>query len=348
MDMNPLPQPQPDAVRAPGAATSRCFLTGATGFMGSHLAEQLAAQGHAVRVLVRKTSNLQWLKHLSVEYCYGDVTDPATLPAALEGVDYVFHVAGLVKAFDRETYFRVNAGGTASLLEACARMPKPPRRIVLVSSQAAGGPSGRGPAVTENDPPHPVSFYGESKVEAERVAATFADRLSIAIVRPPATYGPRDTEVFQFIKAAARFGIAPIAGKPDMPMSVAHVDDVVQGLILAANSPKAAGRAYYVAGPGVATWETIADALENVLGRKLRRVHIPMWLVRIAARVIEAHSSVVGKPATLNREKIREVLADGWVCSIQRAREELGFEPRVDVQQGMRQTVEWCRKNKWL
>ena len=348
MDANSRPQQLPGAPRTPEAAASRCFLTGASGFVGSHLAEELIAQGHTVRALLRTTSSLKWIKHLSIECAYGDVTDPATVAAALDGADYVFHVAGLVKALDRETYFRVNAGGTASLLDACARMPVPPKRIVLVSSQAAGGPSGRGPAVTEDDPPHPISFYGESKAEAERVAAGYSGRLPITIVRPPAIYGPRDTEVFQFIKAAYRFGIAPIAGKADAPMSTAHVHDVVQGLILAAKSPKAAGRTYYVAGPDVATWDSVIEALEDAFQKKLRRVHIPIWLARVAASAVEAYAALARKPATFNREKIREILADGWVCSIQRAREELAFEPRITVRQGMRDTVDWCRQNGWI
>jgi len=217
-----------------------------------------------------------------------------------------------------------------------------------VSSLAAGGPSGRGPALTEDQPPAPISFYGESKAEAERIAAEYFDRLSIAVVRPPVIYGPRETDVFQFIKAAVRYRIAPIAGKRDTPLSVVHVADVVRGLLDAAVSEQAAGNIYYVSGPEPVTWDTVADAIQEVLGRRVRRLCLPMAVMRGAAAVSEAMSAITRRPALFNREKVREILADGWVCSIQKARREIGFEPQVDIVSGMRNAIGWYREHGWL
>ena len=323
-------------------------MTGASGFVGSHLVEELANSGYRVRALVRKTSNLRWLKDAAPELVWGDVTDPESLRAALEDVEYVFHAAGVVKARRRETYFSVNAGGTASLLEACRALRRPPRGIVIVSSLAAGGPSGRGPAVREDDPPRPISFYGQSKAEAERIAALHFGCLPIAIVRPPAIYGPRDTDVFEFIKPAVRHRLVLIAGRSDTPLSVIHVRDAVRGMILAATSEKARGRIYYLAGPEVITWESLARTLEGILGRKLRRLRLPMPVVAAGAVVAEVIAAVRGKPALFNRQKVREILADGWVCSAQRARQELGFRPIFDIRRGMEDTIDWYRRNGWL
>ena len=335
------------AHRAAEPAAALCLVTGASGFVGSHLVEELAARGFRVRALVRKSSNLRWLRRAKPELAYGDVTVAESLPAALDGVDYVFHAAGVVKAISRAEYMRVNAGGTDALLLACtgARSLK---RIVLVSSLAAGGPSGRGPAVVEDDPPRPISFYGESKLKAEQIALSYAGRLPVTIVRPPAIYGPRDTEVLDYIRCAARFRMAIIAGRPDTRLSVINVHDVTSGLILAALSQQSLGRTYYLGGPEVVTWVDVAAALGDVLRCKLRRVCLPVTVARIGALLAEFYTLITRKPALLNRQKVREILAGGWVCSIERARREIGFEPRIGIREGMAQTVKWYRENGWM
>ncbi|HUU68645.1 MAG TPA: NAD-dependent epimerase/dehydratase family protein [Planctomycetota bacterium] len=324
-----------------------CLVTGASGFVGSHLIDELAARGYRVRALVRKSSNLRWLRNADPELAYGDVTDPESLPAALDGVQYVFHAAGVVKAISRAAYMRVNADGTDALLRAC-NGAGPLKRIVLVSSLAAGGPSGRGPAVDEDDPPRPISFYGESKLKAEQIALSYSGRLPITIIRPPAIYGPRDTEVLDYIRCAARFRMAFIAGRPDARLSVINVRDVVSGMILSAMSEKSVGRTYYLAGPEVVTWVDVAAALGEVLHCKLRRICLPITVTRVGALLSEFYSFITRKPALFNRQKVREILADGWVCSIERARREIGFDPKIGIREGMAQTVAWYRENGWM
>ncbi|NQT20926.1 MAG: NAD-dependent epimerase/dehydratase family protein [Planctomycetes bacterium] len=326
---------------------TRCLVTGANGFVGSHLTDALLARGAVVRALVRKTSNLRWLEGKGAELVCGELRDPESLPPALEGIEYVFHVAGVVRAMDRDAYFRVNSGGTASLLEACCRAGTRPR-VVLVSSLAAGGPSRRGPAVAEDDPAHPVSFYGESKLDAERVAAEYFDRLPIAIVRPPVIYGPRDTDMFQVIRAAANWRIAALAGGPSMPLSVAHVHDVAHSLICAAQSGSSAGQTFYMAGPKPVTTGELIDAVEQAVGHRVIRIRVPSPVVRIIGHLTELQSAVTKKPGLLNNDKVREMLAGGWVCSIEKARRMLGFEPKVGIVEGMKATVEWCRREGWI
>jgi len=325
-----------------------CLVTGATGFVGSHLVEQLLMHGCRVRALVRQQSNLRWVDTSKVDMVSGDIEDPLTLVPALKDVSYVFHLAGVIKARDRDSYIRINAGGTESLLEACARLQVPPKRIVIVSSQAAGGPSQRDSAVTEADPPHPISFYGESKLEAERVAAGYFDRLSVAIVRPPVIYGPRESDVYQVIRIASKLRIVPLTGPPDTRLSIAYVSDVVMGIILAAETPRAAGQTYYLAGPEVITWGSFADAMEAALSFKVRRLRLPLAAARIVAFFSEIGSAITRKPALFNREKVREIIAPGWVCSIDKAREQLGFAPHVGIRDGLKMTVEWYRKNGWI
>jgi len=333
---------RPDAL-----AGKRCLVTGANGFVGSHAVDELIALGATVRALVRKTSNLRWLDGKQIELAYGELREPECLPPALEDVEYVFHIAGIVRARKRETYLKVNAGGTASLLEAsCAARSRP--KVVCVSSLAAGGPSGKGPALTEDDAPRPISLYGESKLEAERLAAGYFDRLPVVIVRPPVIYGPRETDVFQVIKAAARWRLATVAGNYDAPLSIAHVRDVVRGLILAAQSPDSAGKVYYVGGPETVTTRTLVDAVQRAVGHRVIKVRVPTLIVRLVAELAELQSAITKKPVLLNRDKVHEILAGGWVCSIKKAERDLGFEPRIGIDEGMRTTVHWCREHNWI
>jgi nucleoside-diphosphate-sugar epimerase len=315
--------------------------------VGSHLADELLRRGAVVRTLVRTTSNLQWLQTGKVELCYGELRDPESLPAALDDVDYVFHLAGVVRARKPETFFRVNANGTAAMLEGCARMATPPK-VVYLSSLAAGGPSANGPPLSEQDAPHPVSYYGRSKLDGEEAAAKYRDCLPIAIIRPPIIYGPRETDIFQLIKGAAHWGMAFTAGPSDTPLSIAHVQDVVQGIVLAAQSEKSAGEMYYVAGPEDVFYARLIEAIQHSLGKSVRRFSVPRFAVWLAANAAQVFSSVTGKPALLNKDKAREILAGGWTCSIDKITAELGYQPRVDIDEGMRSTVEWCRTHGWI
>ena len=184
----------------------KVMVTGATGFVGSHLVEALCEKDVQVNVFTRKTSNDKWIADLPPDRYYGDMSDPESLRDALDGVETVFHLAGVTKAFDEKTYIRVNAEGTKHLLDACLSMQSPPKRIVIVSSLAAAGPSTRDRPKRESDPCRPVSPYGRSKQMAEEVAAYYTDKLSIVIVRPPAVYGPRDGDFLSSFKLIKKAG----------------------------------------------------------------------------------------------------------------------------------------------
>src|SRR5438105_10238363 len=190
------PGPIPDLFRTPAAtwvirAAMRVLLTGGSGFLGSFVAEQLAAEGHVVRALVRPRSERKVLDKLPrVELAPGAIEDRASLGAAVDGVDAVVHVAGIVKARRPAEFFEVNTQGTRNLLEAAMRRPVP--RFVYVSSLAAVGPSADGTPVPDDVEPRPVTHYGRSKLEAERAVLAAKDRLHVTVVRPPLIYGPRD------------------------------------------------------------------------------------------------------------------------------------------------------------
>ena len=328
------------------ATPARCLVTGAAGFVGSHLVETLVDRGYEVSCLVRKTSNLAWLKPLPVRFVFGDVLDADSLPGAVEGMDYVYHVAGAVKALREADFFLVNAGGTANLLEACAAPGQSLQRFVLVSSQAAAGPPEIGHPLTEDDPPRPITPYGLSKLRAEVLTASYAARLPVTVVRPPAIYGPRDREtltVFQWINR----GLCPVPRQKRF-FSLIHVRDLVTGLILAAESPASVGRTYHLANDGPESLEGMSTLIAQALGRHPVTLRLPQAAFDLAGGASTLAGRLRRRPQIFDRYKAMELSLPSWVYDTRRARAELGFQASISVPDGVRETTDWYRKAGWL
>jgi nucleoside-diphosphate-sugar epimerase len=324
----------------------KALVTGGTGFIGSHLVEALLKEGIEVRCLVRDLSRLSWLSGLDVEVVKGDCAAPAGLSGAVKSVDYVFHAAGITKAVKARDYYRVNAQGTDNLLQAAVREAGRIRKFVLVSSQAAAGPSKEGEPRREYDPSAPVSDYGRSKLEAERYALSAKEDLNIAIVRPTAVYGPRDRDILTFFKMVSRGFRTAFSEKRQL--SVCYVSDIVDGTIKAALKPTKSGDAFFLAHQARNDWDTMGEAIASALGVKARRLVIPVPLMAGVALCAEAFSFISGRPALLNRQKMAEIRQRFWVVDTSRAEEVLGFAARVDFPTGAKITAEWYRLHGWL
>ena len=217
----------------------KALVTGATGFVGSHLAEALRGRGDAVTALVRSPKKAEALAPLGIRIVTGDLDDAASLDRAAEGQDIVYHVAGLVAAGSENEFMRCNRDGTASLVAAASRAGA--SRFVLVSSMAAGGPAGQGRPLTGTAPARPVTAYGRSKLAAE--AAVTAGRLPWVIVRPPTVYGPRDHEVLKVFRMA-RLGVAPVFGDGSQQLSAVHGADLASALVAAGTAAATVGNIY--------------------------------------------------------------------------------------------------------
>src|SRR3954469_6491662 len=236
----------------------KIFLTGGSGFLGSYVAEQLAEQGHTVRALVRPRSERKILDRLPrVEFARGAIEDRASLDAAMDGVDAVIHVAGLVKARRPEEFFQVNTEGTKNLLAAAEARAPGLKRFVYVSSLAAVGPSSDGQPVHDDAPPRPVTQYGRSKLAAEQAVLLAKDRLPVTVIRPPLIYGPRDRETLAFF-TSVKNGVLPVLGDGRNTLSVIYGEDCASALVRAALSDGPSGRAYFVDDGSVYVWR---DAL---------------------------------------------------------------------------------------
>ena len=333
----------PDPV--PSLRGRRCLVTGATGFVGSWLADRLLAEGALVRCLVRPASLGRLRSDQGLEVVPGDVTERASIPAALDGVEIVFHVAGLIKATRESDYFRVNYLGTINLLEACRSTYRAPR-VVLVSSLAAVGPSRPSQPVHEDSICRPTTPYGRSKLRAEDAVAAYRSDLPISVVRPPTVYGPRDRESLMLFRVAA-LGVRPRLAV-EGSISTVHVADLVEGIILAATREAAIGRTYFIAGDEQATLDELVDGICSAVGRNGVPLPVPPGLLRGAGRAAELARHVGGAPVVFDRWKAEEVLNGYWACSNERAKRELGFEPSVPLREGLKSTARWYKENGWL
>jgi nucleoside-diphosphate-sugar epimerase len=322
----------------------RALVTGAGGFLGTAIVRALLARGDAVRALVRSPPAAGTFP-AAVEVVRGDATDPAAIRAAVRGCEVVFHLAGVRRATDPAEFLRVNAGSTRIALESCLAESPGLSRFVLAGSMAAAGPSATGRR--EEDPMEPAEPYGASKVEAERIARSFADRLPVAVGRPPRIMGPGDRENLFFFRIA-RAGLVLAPTGPERPLSWIDVDDCARGFLALAERPQAPGEAFFLASPERTSAVGLQEAAARALGISARRVPVPPWAVRAAAIGAEAFGAVTGRRLPLNRKLAAQILAPGWVCETRKARERLGFVAATPLAESIGRAARWYREHGWL
>lgn len=335
------------------------FLTGASGFVGAHVADELLRRGCEVRCLIRPGSPAPHLDRPGVVRVSGALEDPACYRDAIRGCDTVLHLAGAVAARTTGAMLRTNGRGTARLADACAAVETPPR-LVAVSSLAAAGPPRRDRGIRdEADPPAPVSIYGRSKRAGEIALERRAGRLPVTIVRPGIVFGPRDRQGAAVFRAIQRTGLHIVVGFRTPRLSLIHVEDLVDLLLRAAADGETLPAPNAAAGPGQGIYFACDDREhptywqfgQRVAGALGRRVFVwPLWrsvgcLVGGGADLV---SRVTGTVQLLSLDKVREALAWNWACSAAKARTQLGFAPALPLDDRLRQTADWFRAHGWL
>jgi dihydroflavonol-4-reductase len=316
----------------------RVLVTGGTGFLGSHLVERLLEEpGAEVFALVRDPSKPRWLNGIGrVRFLPGDLREVPALPAGLE---CVYHVAGSTKTIRSSEYYTVNREGTANLLRALERQTGRPR-FVYMSSLAAVGPSPQGRGVTEDDPPRPVSPYGESKLQAEAEVLKYRDRFSVVLLRAAAIYGPRDEDFLEYFRWIKR-GIRPVLGGRKV-LSLVYVRDAVRAALLAGSADLPSGEIYNIAGPKTCSWEDLGHIAAGLLGKKPVAVRLPLWSAYLASAASEGIGRLLGGGNSLfNISKIKQMKPDSWVADVRKAQRDLGFETRFSLEQGLGETIAW-------
>lgn len=326
----------------------RAFLTGATGFVGGHVARALCAEGWSVRVLTRAPDRIQaaGLDDLPLEPAVGDLseTSAATLREALRGCGAVVHVAALVKARSLEEYREVNARGTERLL-AAAGDSAPEALFLFVSSQAAVGPANGDRPVGEEDTARPVSWYGRSKLEGEQAVARIW-RGPWIVVRPGAVYGPGDRGFLSLFQAAARGWIPVPAG--NSRIQVIYATRAAQAIARAAARPDLSGRTGFLCDPDPVTVRDFARRLSRLPDRPARLIPIPDSIVRLAGAAETLREAVTGKSRPFNADKAREILAGNWLCDSMPMDRDLGLPPPYSLEDGLRETWNWYKRLGWL
>ena len=322
-------------------------VTGANGFVGSHLVDYLITKNFEVRCIVRKSSNLQWLKGKDVKIFNCGLFDKEGLREAFKDVNYIFHVAGVVKAKDEEGYFKGNVEATRVLLEAAAEVKEQIKKFVVVSSQTVSGPALDGKPVTEGMQPNPLTTYARSKLKQEEVALSYKDIFPVTICRAPAIYGERDTEIFIYFQVFNR-GLTTMIGFDKKELSLLHVADLAEGLYLAAISDKSNGEIYFISSEKFYNWDEVGEITSKVLGRRAFRIRIPHFIVFIIAAFAQFFAMFSSKPATLNIEKAKDLTQRFWICDTSKAMKELGYRQKVSIEEGIKRTCEWYKLMKWI
>lgn len=322
------------------------FVTGGTGFVGSHLVEHLLRSGYDdVRCLVR--SSPKWLKGLDVTFVKAELDDTQAVGDAVKDVDFVYHVGGLTRSTEWEDFLDANILATRKLLETVERVNPRVRKVLVTSSLSCIGKSDDVIA-DEHTPMRPLTLYGRSKAEMEREMASWTDRLPLVIIRPPAVYGPREADIFTFFKTVSK-GICPIVGFGSEPeLSLVYVSDLVRGMMDAAESDATAGKTYFLGSAEQYSWPQVRDVVKKALGSRALTIRVPKPLVIPVGTAVEWIGRLFGQYPPLNKEKADEILNACKMVSSERARRDFGYEPVVSLEQGMGQAIAWYRSEGWL
>ena len=324
----------------------KVFVTGGTGFVGSHVVAALGRRGHEVACLVRSPAKAGRVfgERAQPGLVAGDLGDAGALARGCDGAEAVVHLAGLTAARTRAELFAVNADGTRTLAEAARAAGAGVRRFVHVSSLAAAGPARAGVAASTGEEAQPVSDYGRSKLAGEEPVRGLP--LAWTILRPPAVYGPRDAELLRVFRAARR-GIVPLVGDGAQRLSVVFAADLANAIVRCLEVAPAPG-VYYPAHAERTTARALAEGIAAAVGVAARIVPIPRSVVRPLFWLNERAARLAGRATLLSSDKAREILAPAWTCSPASLEAATGWRAATPLAEGLRQTAEWYRAAGWL
>jgi nucleoside-diphosphate-sugar epimerase len=338
----------------------KILITGASGFIGSFIVEEALRQGLETWASVRKSSSKAFLQDERIHFIELNLSSEEALKEQLQGhaFDYVVHAAGVTKCLHKEDFRRINTEGTMNLVRAIMELKMPLKRFVYISSLSIMGAIREQQPYTEiqeNDTAQPNTAYGKSKLEAEEwlsrlnkeLGARNEELLPYVILRPTGVYGPRERDyfmMFKSIKAHTDFAV----GYQQQDITFVYVTDVVQAVFLALEKGKT-GRRYFLSDGAVYQSSTFSNLIRKELGNPWWiRITAPIWLLRIITFCGEYFGRMTGKVTALNNDKYNIMRQRNWRCDITPAKEELGYEPKVQLEEGVKRSVKWYQENGWL
>ncbi|MFO7891129.1 MAG: NAD-dependent epimerase/dehydratase family protein [bacterium] len=325
------------------------LVTGADGFIGSNLVDHLVSHNIYVKCLVYYKDQLRWLSNRSekIEIVTGDILELNSLYKIVQGVDVVFHLAGIVKSLKKKDFFDINVKGTENLLKVAVNNNPDLKRFFFMSSQAASGPSSNGVCVNEKHKCCPVTMYGRSKRDAEKIVLSYSDKIPVTIIRPSTVYGPRDKELF-FIFDIVNKGIMPVIGLRERFFNFCYIDDLIKATILAAVHEKSIGQIYFIHSDQKLSINQFIQAIVHGLNRKVVKLPIPLFLLKLYFLFNEFSAVMRKDDKIFTRDKYNELKQYNWICSIEKAEEEIGYRPDFILAQGISNSIEWYKGQDWL
>jgi nucleoside-diphosphate-sugar epimerase len=338
----------------------KVLITGASGFIGHHLVQAALEKGYEVHAAVRPSSNIDSLEELSVDseqdgrgavtFVYPDFTSTELLVPTLKAgkYSYIIHAAGATRAKNSEAYNLINADYTLHLAQAALSADIPLKRFVFMSSLAVLGPVSYAQKlpITEATEPNPVTSYGRSKLLAERYLSDLKE-LPLTIIRPTAVFGPRERDILILFQTLNK-GLDLYIGKDPQWLSFVYVKDLVDATLSALKEEKKERSVYNISDGQAYDRYALADLFKALSGKKPLRLHLPLTLIKGVAVLLESVSALSKNTPVLNKEKIKELTAANWYCSIDAARNELQYVPRFDLERGLNETLRWYKENNWL
>ena len=325
----------------------RLLITGASGFVGYHLIIEALQHNFEVYAAIRKSSRIDHLKWLNVNFVYLDFDNLDSLVQELKEKQYhyIIHAAGTLRALTPAEYNRINADYTYNLAHAATITGQVFKKFIFISSLAAVGPLNiLDGIITEHTIPNPITAYGRSKLQAEHRLQSFAD-LNYTILRPTAVYGPRDKDIFIFLKQVAK-GIEPYIGHIDQKLSFIYVSDLAKAAINALNC--GSKKPYILSDGNFYNRYQLANITKSILGVKTVKFHIPVKFVKMVAIVAEKVSYLSNRAPVINPEKLDELKAVNWSCAIDPAINDLFYRPLFNLQGGLTEAFAWYKANRWL
>jgi len=328
----------------------KILITGASGFIGSFIVEEALNRGFEVWAAVRKSSSRQFLQDERLRLIELDLGSENRLKEQMKDCrfDYVVHAAGVTKCLNKADFRRINTEGTKHLVKALSALDMPLKRFVYLSSLSIMGAIREQQPYTEileSDTPKPNTAYGKSKLEAEQWLET--QNIPYIILRPTGVYGPRERDYFMMaksIKAHTDFAV----GYKQQDITFVYVTDVVQAVFLALENGQT-GRKYFLSDGEVYQSSTFSDLIRHELGNPWWiRITAPIWLLRIITFFGEFVGHLTGQVTALNNDKYNIMRQRNWRCDIEPARQELGYQPKVKLEEGVRRSIQWYKENKWL
>lgn len=329
--------------------TKSALVTGATGFIGSHLAEELLSRAYQVRCTYRKTSNLQWLYEKNFELIETNLFDKDSIKRSLEGVDYIFHSAGLVSAWDYDGYLQGNLLPTENIIDSIIEEGMDIDRFVYVSSQTVTGPSSSyDKPMTEDALCKPISAYAKSKLKAEEYVFSKKEELPVTVIRPPGVFGPRDTAIFSLFKIISMH-IAPYFGFSDKYVSLAYVKDLVKGMADSIEFENTKGEIYFIAYDEFFSYRDLFKYVKNALDNRYAiDLKLPEIGVKYAGYISELFGRLSKKPPVFNYDKGRDFVQNYWTCSVDKAKKDFRYKASTTIDEAIKETADWYIEKGWM